>query len=53
MNKESYFKIMVALTNLMVVIMVEGGRVTLKTAQQVGHNVLKATTGRTLQDKDK
>ena len=36
---------MQALINLLVVIMVEGGKVPLESAQKVGENVLKAVTG--------
>lgn len=43
---ESYVKIMKALVNLMVTIMVEMGKVPIASARQVGNNVLKAITGK-------
>lgn len=38
---------MEALVNLLVVIMVEAGRVPVENAMRVGQNVLKAVTGKT------
>jgi hypothetical protein len=45
MNKQGYIKIMSALVNLMVTIMVEAGKVPMASAKQVGEAVLKAATG--------
>lgn len=45
MNRESYIKIMKALVNLMVTIMVEGGKVPMNSARSVGEAVMKAVTG--------
>jgi len=47
MNKAGYIRIMSALVNLLVVIMVEAGKVPLQTAFKVGENVMKAVTGGT------
>lgn len=47
MNKQGYVRIMVALVNLMVVIMIEAGKVSADSARKVGENVLKAITGGT------
>jgi hypothetical protein len=43
---ESYVKIMKALVNLMVTIMVEIGKVPLQSAKKIGDNVIKAITGK-------
>lgn len=45
MNKQGYIKIMTALVNLMVTIMVEAGKVPLESAKSVGNAVMKAITG--------
>ena len=50
--RESYIRVMIAVVNLMVTIMIEFGKVPLKSAHGVGKNVLKAITGRT-DDKEK
>lgn len=42
---------MVALVNLLVVIMVEAGKVPLASANKIGSNVLKAVTGGTGENK--
>jgi hypothetical protein len=47
MNSEGYFRIMKAITNLIVVLMVEAGKVPTESAQKVGSNILKAITGKT------
>ena len=47
MNKESYVKIIKALVKLLVVIMVEAGKVPYDSAIKVGQNVMKAVTGST------
>ena len=47
MNRQGYIRIMQALVNLLVVVMVEAGKVPLQGAQKVGENVLKAVTGGT------
>jgi len=47
MNKAGYIKIMTALVNLLVVIMVEAGRVPLASATKIGSNILKAIGGGT------
>ena len=47
MNKESYVKIIKALVNLLVVIMVEAGRVPYTSAIKIGENIMKAVTGGT------
>jgi hypothetical protein len=47
MNKTGYFKIMQAAVNLIVVIMVEAGKVPFASAKKVGDNILKAVTGGT------
>jgi hypothetical protein len=51
MNKAGYVKIMVALVNLLVVIMVEAGRVPLASATKIGENILKAIAGGTSENK--
>ena len=51
MNKESYVKIIKALVNLLVVIMVEAGKVPYNSAIKVGQNVMKAVTGSTGEEK--
>lgn len=45
MTREGYIRIMRALVSLMITIMVEVGRVPLKSAKTVGENVLKAVIG--------
>lgn len=50
MNRKGYIRIMQAVANLIVVIMVEAGRVPLESATKVGQNIMKALTG-TPQDK--
>ena len=45
MGKQGYIKIMGALVNLMVTIMVEAGKVPMASAKKVGENVMKAITG--------
>ena len=45
MGKSGYINIMKALVNLMVVIMVEAGKVPMDSAKKVGENVLKAVGG--------
>lgn len=47
MNRQSYIRIMQAVVNLMIVIMVEAGRVPLDSANKIGENILKAITGGT------
>lgn len=47
MNKAGYVRIMAALVNLLVVIMVEAGRVPLASATKIGSNILKAVAGGT------
>lgn len=47
MNRAGYIRIMQALVNLIIVIMVEAGKVPIQNAQKVGENILKATTGGT------
>lgn len=47
MNKAGYVKIMQALVNLLVVIMVEAGKVPLSSATKIGSNILGAVTGGT------
>ena len=45
MNRTGYIRIMSAAVNLIVVIMVEAGKVPMANAQKVGENILKALTG--------
>lgn len=45
MNKQGYVKIMGALVNLMVTIMVEAGKVPMASAKQIGEAVMKAVSG--------
>ena len=45
MNRQGYIRIMSAAVNLIVVIMVEAGKVPLDSAKKVGENILKAVTG--------
>lgn len=45
MNRQGYIKIIGALVNLLVTIMVEAGKVPMNSAKQVGDAVMKATTG--------
>jgi hypothetical protein len=45
MNRAGYIKIMQALVNLMIVIMVEAGKVPLDSATKIGSSILKAITG--------
>lgn len=45
MSREGYIKIMTALVNLMVTIMVEVGKVPMESAKKVGSAVMKAITG--------
>lgn len=52
MDRKGYIRIMNALVNLIVVIMVEAGKVPLESAKKVGQNILKATTGGTGKDKE-
>lgn len=47
MDKAGYVKIMQAAINLIVVIMVEAGKVPLDSAKKIGQNILKAVTGGT------
>jgi hypothetical protein len=51
MNKAGYVKIMQALVNLLVVIMVEAGKVPLASATKIGSNILNAVTGGTVENK--
>jgi len=51
--RDSYVKIMIALINLMVVIMVEIGKVPINSAKLIGNNVFKAITGKTEDDVNK
>jgi hypothetical protein len=51
MNRQGYIKIMAALINLLVTIMVEAGKVPYQTAVKVGQNVMKAVTGGTGENK--
>ena len=45
MNRKSYIRIIEAVINLIVVIMVEAGRVPIENAMKVGENIFKALTG--------
>lgn len=47
MNRQGYIRIMKAVVNLIVVIMVEAGKVPLESASKVGENIMKALTGGT------
>ncbi len=51
MNKVGYIRIMEALINLLVVIMVEAGKVPFTSAVKIGSNILKAITGGTGENK--
>jgi hypothetical protein len=51
MNRQGYIRVMRALVNLIVVIMVEAGKVPISSATQVGENILKAITGGTGENK--
>jgi hypothetical protein len=53
MNRTGYIRIMSALVHLMVVIMVEAGKVPLNNATKVGENIMKALTGGTGENKQK
>ena len=45
MNRQGYINIMKAVVNLIVVIMIEAGKVPIESAKKVGENILKAITG--------
>jgi hypothetical protein len=47
MNKGGYIRIMQAAVNLIIVIMVEAGKVPMESARKVGDNILKALGGGT------
>lgn len=47
MDKQGYVKVMQAVVNLIVVLMVEAGKVPLNSAKKVGENIMKAVTGGT------
>lgn len=47
MNRQGYIRIMQALCNLIMVIMVEAGKVPLDSARKVSENIMKAITGGT------
>lgn len=51
MNRQGYIKIIAALVNLLVTIMVEAGKVPYQSAVKVGENIMKAATGGTGQNK--
>ncbi len=51
MNRQGYIKIIAALVNLLVTIMVEAGKVPYQSAVKVGESVMKAVTGGTGQNK--
>ena len=51
MNSKGYFKIMEAAVNLIIVIMVEAGRVPYDSAKKVGENIYKAVTGSSMDKK--
>ncbi len=53
MNKNSYLKIMQAIVNLMIVIMIEAGGVARENASKIGENVLRAITGGSIDKNDK
>lgn len=53
MNRAGYIRVMRALVNLVVVIMIEAGKVPAQSAQKVGENILKAVTGDTGKQTDK
>ena len=45
MNRQGYINIMKAVVNLIIVIMVEAGKVDIASAKKVGENIMKALTG--------
>lgn len=47
MNRQGYIKIMGAVCNLIMVIMIEAGKVPAASAQKVSENIMKALTGGT------
>jgi hypothetical protein len=47
MSKQGYIRVMQAAVNLIVILMVEAGKVPLNSAQKVGENIMKAITGGT------
>lgn len=47
MNKQGYVNIMKALVNLLVVIMVEAGKVPIATASKIGQSLMRTVTGGT------
>ena len=47
MNRQGYIKVMEALVSLMVIFMIEAGKVPVMSAKTIGENVLKAITGGT------
>ena len=51
MNKESYVKIIKALVNLLIVIMMEAGKVPYNSAVKIGQNIMRAVTGSTGEEK--
>ena len=51
MNSQGYIKIMFALAKLIMVIMIEAGKVPIETARKIASALLQASTGKKL-DKD-
>jgi len=47
MDRKGYVRVMQAITNLIVILMVEVGNVPIDSAKKVGENILKAITGGT------
>lgn len=47
MNRKSYVRIIKALVDLLIVIMVEAGRVPFENAARIGTSIMKAVTGGT------
>lgn len=52
MDRKGYIRVMKAIVNLIVVIMIEVGKVPIESAQKIGQNIMKATTGETGKDKE-
>lgn len=53
MNRKNYIRIIDAIIKLLVVVMVEAGKVSIKNAQFIGTNIYKAVVGHPPEDTDK